>query len=144
MSDPDVHTTPWYVDGLRFRCVGGCRRCCGGFPGYIWVTEEEMDRIADFMTIERDAFRREYVRPAGRRYSLRERTDAHYDCVLLGEEGCTAYPVRPQQCRTYPFWPEVVRTRQAWDEEGLRCPGIGEGEPTSAEEIDRILREQEP
>jgi hypothetical protein len=102
-----------------------------------------MDHLADFLKIPRDEFRREYVRPVGRRYSLRERTDAHYDCVLLGEQGCTAYPVRPQQCRDYPFWPEVVRTREAWDDEGRRCPGIGEGAPVSGEAIDQCLRTQE-
>jgi uncharacterized protein len=142
VSDPEVRTRPWYANGLRFACVRGCRRCCGGFPGYVWVTPEEMDRIADFLKVPREEFRREYVRPAGRRYSLRERTN-NYDCVLLGDEGCTAYPERPQQCRDYPFWPEVVRSRELWEAEGRRCPGIGEGTPTSAAEIDERLREQE-
>lgn len=143
MSSEHLQTQPWYAEGLRFACVRGCRRCCGGFPGYVWVTDEEMDRIADFMHIPRDEFRREYVRPAGRRYSLRERVDAHYDCVLLGEQGCLAYPVRPQQCRDYPFWPEVVRSRESWEAEGKRCPGIGEGGALPAAHIDELLRAQE-
>jgi Fe-S-cluster containining protein len=138
VSDAGVQTHPWYADGLRFACVRGCRRCCGGFPGYVWVTAEEMDCIADFMKIPRAEFRREYVRPAGSRHSLRER--AGYDCVLLGENGCTAYPVRPTQCRDYPFWPEVVRSREAWETEGRRCPGIGEGCTLSADEIAERLR----
>lgn len=141
MSESNVNIGTWYADGLKFSCVPGCRRCCGGFPGYVWLTPAEMDAIADHLKIPRDEFRREYVRPVGKQYSLRER--ANYDCVLLGEEGCTAYPVRPQQCRDYPFWPEVIRSCKSWTDEGRRCPGIGQGETHASEKIDELLSNQE-
>jgi len=141
MSDADVKARVWYADGLRFSCVRGCRRCCGGFPGHVWVTEDEVRALAGFLRIPCETFRREYVRAVGPRLSLRERAD--FDCVLLGPDGCLGYPVRPQQCRDYPFWPEVVSSRKAWETEGGRCPGIGQGRTFSASEIGERLRDQE-
>ena len=38
----------WYKDGLRFECTG-CGKCCSGFPGFVWVTEEEMQGIIHHM-----------------------------------------------------------------------------------------------
>jgi Fe-S-cluster containining protein len=107
----------------------------------VWVTESEIEALAEFLNLSLDIFRREYVRAVGKRYSLRERTD--FDCVLLGPDGCLAYPVRPQQCRDYPFWPEVVRSREAWEAEGRRCPGINDGRTFSAADIGQLLKDQE-
>lgn len=36
----------WYEDGLRFECTR-CGKCCSGFPGFVWVNNEELQAIAD-------------------------------------------------------------------------------------------------
>ena len=46
MSD-NVAEKPWYQDGLQFSCTG-CGNCCTGPAGYVWVSEEEIVRIAEF------------------------------------------------------------------------------------------------
>lgn len=132
----------WYKDGVKFTCVPGCRRCCGGFPGDVWVTAEEIEAIAQYMGLDVDQFKRDYVRRyRDGRASLKE--VSNYDCILLGEHGCTVYPARPKQCRDYPFWPEVVGSKRAWTDEKKHCPGIDDGELHSAQKITEILDSQQ-
>ena len=57
--------------------------------------------------------------------SLKEKDN--YDCIFLGENGCSIYEGRPLQCRTYPFWPSIVESRGNWESEKNSCPGIGKG-----------------
>jgi len=40
--------TVWYAHGLHFECTR-CGDCCRGAPGYVWVREEEVERIARFL-----------------------------------------------------------------------------------------------
>ena len=132
---------PWYQEGLRFSCAPGCRRCCGGAPGDVWVTEEEIVALAANLRMPRDAFERTHVRRyASGRASLRERY--HGDCTLLDDHGCSVYADRPKQCRDYPFWPEVVQNPFSWLAEMSRCPGIGAGELHAAPKIADLLKSQ--
>ena len=39
---------PWYRYGLSFECTQ-CGNCCTGGPGFVWVEEEEIRAIADFL-----------------------------------------------------------------------------------------------
>ncbi len=113
---PDV----WYAGGLQFECTQ-CGNCCSGQPGYVWLTLDDMDRIAAFLNIPFDQFTRTSVRRIGSRYSLTE--TANYDCTFLtrdsrGKAGCSIYPVRPMQCRTWPFWDDNLKAPNAWDRAG--------------------------
>jgi Fe-S-cluster containining protein len=130
---------PWYRDGLRFHCTQ-CGNCCTGEPGFVWVTQEDIARLARHYGIDEETFIRRHVRRVGTRYSLTERADG--DCTLLTWDGdkavCTAYDQRPLQCRTFPFWPENLRTRRVWDSLADKCPGINEGEHHSFVAIEAI------
>jgi len=128
--------TRWYEKGLRFSCQE-CRSCCGGAPGYVWVTREEMDLLAAFLGKTTKGFREESVRRVDRRWSLKER--ANGDCVLVGEQGCRAYEARPVQCRTWPFWPENVRSEQRWVTLAEECEGMGKGRQYSAQEVEQLM-----
>jgi Fe-S-cluster containining protein len=128
---------PWYKDGLRFRCTQ-CGNCCTGEPGCVWVNEAEIAAIAAFRGETVAECTGLHTRPAGRQRSLREK--ANGDCVFYDRaQGCTIYPVRPRQCRTWPFWESNVRTPEAWKHTCAVCPGSGQGELISAEEITRRL-----
>lgn len=126
----------WYENGLPFQCTG-CGDCCTGEPGYVWVTEEEIDALARCTGLDREVFLRKYVRLVGDRMSLTER--ANGDCVLFDGQTrrCTAYDARPRQCRTWPFWDSNLRSRRAWKETARGCPGCGQGPLVPLEEIER-------
>ena len=36
---------PWYADGLNFTCTQ-CGNCCTGGPGFVWISREEIVRLA--------------------------------------------------------------------------------------------------
>ena len=115
----------WYADGLRFNCTQ-CGNCCSGGPGYVWLTVDDMHRIAQFLQMEFDNFVKTYVRRISGKYSLTEKRD--FDCVFLKREGgkamCGIYPVRPMQCRTWPFWNSNLDRPEDWADAAQRCPGM--------------------
>jgi Fe-S-cluster containining protein len=135
MKPTDAPPAPWYHQGLSFTCTR-CGACCTGAPGFVWVSAEEQDAIADFLGEDRERFRAIYTRRLDRGISLRER--ANNDCVFYdAEAGCTVYPVRPRQCRTWPFWASNVSSPEAWKRTCEVCPGSGKGELIPVEEITR-------
>jgi uncharacterized protein len=92
----------------------------------VWVTVEDMQRMAGVLQMAFDDFTRIYVRQVGERYALVEKTN--YDCVFLtrdaaGKAGCVVYLARPMQCRTWPFWNENLATAEAWRRALGKCPG---------------------
>ena len=95
-----------------------------GFPGYVWVTETEIEEIAKTLNISVEECMKKYVRRLGDRYSLRELPKT-YACVFLEGKKCSIYHARPKQCRPFPWWPENISTRQEWHEIAERCEGIG-------------------
>ena len=130
MSDEE-----WYKEGLKFKCTQ-CGNCCTGPEGFVWVNEEEIRQIAEFINVSAGAMRLEHTRPVGRRTSLKE--FANGDCTFFDPQGrgCRIYPVRPRQCRTWPFWNSNLESPQAWQEVQRVCPGAGNGNFFSLEEIE--------
>jgi uncharacterized protein len=136
MSDANGDA-PWYQDGLRFKCTQ-CGNCCTGAPGYVWLTDAELEVIATFLREPLVEVRAVHTRDTHRGRSLRER--ANGDCVFYDPQtGCTIYPVRPAQCRTWPFWNSNVKTKEAWEHTCKICPGSGKGDLIPPEEITRRL-----
>jgi len=129
--------TPWYSEGLPFRCTQ-CGDCCTGAPGYVWVNNAEIKELAAAAgepDVER--FERHYVRKVGIRKSLRE--FANGDCVFFDNKTrkCGVYEARPRQCRTWPFWDSNLRSPEAWQETCKICPGSGQGKLHAIEEIEQ-------
>ena len=148
--------SPWYADGLRFTC-SQCGNCCTGGPGYVWISREEIDRLADFLKLSSAVVIERYCRRLGGRYSLKEqRGERGYDCVFLTEMGkasaspggvklkkygCAIYPVRPLQCRTWPFWTGNLGDRDSWEHAAQRCHGMNHGKRTFTQEQIEALRD---
>jgi Fe-S-cluster containining protein len=100
----------------------------------VWVSLDEIQRLADFRGQTIEQFTAEFVRRVGNRYSLIEKPGG--DCIFWDKTaGCTVYPARPVQCRTWPFWPENVETKADWDHVREICPGSGRGRFFSVDEI---------
>ena len=112
----------WYHNGLHFRCTG-CGECCTGSPGYVWITQQEAQDMADFLHLPLEVFLEQYTRKIEGRMSLNEHP-VSYDCVFLKEKKCTVYPVRPQQCKTFPWWSDNLAAPYTWRETAQRCEGI--------------------
>src|SRR5687768_387063 len=114
---------PWYAGGLNFTCTQ-CGNCCTGGPGFVWVTREEIVRVAEHLGITPEEMVERYCRKVDGQFSFKERVmpDGGHDCVFLtteavrkrppagagGDEqvvyrrrGCSIYSVRPLQCRTW-------------------------------------------
>jgi Fe-S-cluster containining protein len=135
---PTHDSEPWYKDGLHFHCTR-CGNCCTGPPGYVWVNDAEIAAIAAFRHESVAETTALYTRPAGAERSLREKPNG--DCVFYDRQaGCTIYPVRPRQCRTWPFWDSNVATPDDWQRTCETCPGSGQGDLISVEEITARLK----
>jgi Fe-S-cluster containining protein len=133
--------SPWYRDGLCFECTL-CGNCCSGPPGYVWVTREDVRRIADHLGIAGGWLDKTQLRRVAFRYSLTEKPGG--DCIFLRRDGdkayCEIYPVRPKQCRSWPFWNENLRSRRQWEAAGEDCPGINQGRRFPVNEIEQIRK----
>ena len=142
---------PWYANGLQFTCQQ-CGNCCTGGPGYVWISEQEITRLAEFLKLSREQTVRKYCRKVNGKISLKENRVAsgNYDCIFLVEQraaagdgqrvvqpkrGCSIYPVRPLQCRTWPFWDGNLRNPAAWERASKGCYGMNQGRKFSLDEI---------
>lgn len=101
-----------------------CRRCgqCCRESGYVYLLEEDIDRIAAFLSMDSYAFTGRYTRLAAdrKRLSLIEKSDE--SCVFLNADGCCAIQsVKPMQCESFP------RTWR-YNEMGTVCKGWNSNE----------------
>jgi Fe-S-cluster containining protein len=110
---------------MRFQCQSGCTACCEK-QGFVYLTEEDIDRIAEFLGVRRKTFESRHVYRT--RNTRRLRTPRNSQCIFLREGGCSIHPVKPRQCRLFPFWPELVESKKEWHKTAAWCPGIGKGE----------------
>jgi Fe-S-cluster containining protein len=129
---------PWYLEGLRFQCLG-CGRCCTGDPGYVWVENEEIAALAEALAMDCTEFEGAFVRSVGERRSLIEMPNG--DCAFFDghTRRCRVYEARPLQCRTWPFWQSNVQSSRAWQEACRMCPGSGQGAVVPWEMIKELV-----
>ncbi len=119
-------------DGFKFgfnpkACEECGGKCCTGESGYIWVNFLEIDKISNFLKINKEEFMRLYLRKVGYKFSLKERQieKNNYACIFFDNNNkkCMIYDVRPMQCKTYPFWDFF---KNNINEVKKECPGIVE------------------
>ncbi len=145
---------PWFAEGLRFTC-SQCGNCCSGPPGFVWISPEEIGRVAQHLEISAEEVVEKYCRKVSGRFCLKERRHPHhggYDCIFIKEEPaqekssavthprriCSVYAVRPLQCRTWPFWTGNLESRAAWESAAQRCPGMNRGEGFDRARIEKL------
>ena len=101
----------------------------------MWVTDDEIQRIADFLGLPVDEVKQTHTRKVANRVSLKEYGNG--DCTFFDGETrrCKIYSVRPPQCRTWPFWNSNLESPDTWKEIQPNCPGAGHGKLYSLEKI---------
>lgn len=132
------------MTALRFQCQSGCTKCCDQ-PGFVYLTENDLTQIAEYVGMAPADFERRYVYRT--KHLLRLRVPREQQCVFLGETGCTIHAVKPVQCRTFPFWPELIESKREWNKTAAWCPGIGKGDLVqieTAREVAATMREAYP
>jgi uncharacterized protein len=134
MNEQPKKEEPWYKDGLPFTCTQ-CGDCCTGSPGVVWVSETEIQQIADHLGISIGEFCIHHTKLVGGRRSLREFPNG--DCTFFdgATRKCSVYSVRPVQCRTWPFWNSNLEDKDVWDSVTSVCPGAGCGQIIPLEQI---------
>ena len=132
------------AQALRFECQPGCTACCRQ-RGFVYLTEQDLERAAAFVGLSPGEFERRYVYRTRRRLRLRTPRDSR--CHFLQDDGCSIHPAKPTQCRIFPFWPELVESRREWQKTAHYCPGMGKGpliQIQAAEAQAREMREAYP
>jgi Fe-S-cluster containining protein len=113
---------PYFFKSNACTTCGG--KCCRGQQGYIWLSLEELEQMAEARGVSVDAFTRQYVRQVKGGLSLQERVvnNEHLCCLLDPvDHTCTIYQHRPEQCRTFPFWEELKKEPEKI---AMSCPGL--------------------
>jgi len=80
--------------------------CCIGRDEYDSpsVMPEDVQRLADYLHIRKDAFIKKYVLPLGTLVgSKRVYPSLKHPCPFYRNHRCSLYPVRPLICRIFPF-----------------------------------------
>jgi Fe-S-cluster containining protein len=117
--------------GVYFSCER-CSSCCRHESGFVYLSEEDVNRLCRFCGAPRGEFVALYCRwvPYDGGYALSLKEKSNFDCVFYtadGSGGCSVYDARPVQCAAYPFWQYLIASKDAWEESAAHCPGIRAG-----------------
>ena len=128
----------FWDNGLRFECQGTGHCCTSrGEYGYVYLTREDRQRLADHMKLTLQQFLSAYCAVTADNVHLK---NPDKDCGFLQDKRCTVYAARPTQCRTWPFWAENMNATAWNDEVASCCAGVGKGRLWSAEEISELVQ----
>src|SRR5271154_5806326 len=79
------------VTGFRFECQPGCSACCE-MEGEVFLTEEDLIRIAAYLSTDLAEFEQKYVHRTAR--SLRLRKPSDRQCLFHQDQRCSIHPVK--------------------------------------------------
>ncbi|MEN6383868.1 MAG: YkgJ family cysteine cluster protein [Phycisphaerales bacterium] len=135
----------WYINGLHFQCRQ-CGNCCSGpEEGVIWITKQEIEKLAEHLNMTPAELHKKYLRRIGLRISIKEDSRTK-DCIFLttvnGMKGCSIYNFRPTQCRTWPFWSYNLHTPDDWNIAAQKCPGLNKGRLYTIDEIEKLKNQK--
>jgi len=123
---------------LRFECQPGCTNCCEQ-QGFVYLTEADLTRIAEYLGMQAEEFERRYVYRTS--HLLRLRVPRQQQCHFLRDGGSSIHAVKPVQCRVFPFWPELVDSKREWKKAAAYCPGMGKGKLVQIEAARELAAE---
>ena len=105
------------IESEVYFCTG-CGDCCR-WPGYVKVTDQEVDKIADYTNTPIEEFIDKYTYLTDDRKSLSIIDNEKGHCHFFDDENnrCKIYEVRPKQCIGFP-------NKWAFDGWKEKCPAI--------------------
>ncbi len=110
-----------------FQCQQ-CGECCDGFGG-TYVTEKDIQNIAEYIHVETARFISEFCDISGKRHVLTQGKDGK--CIFFNiKKQCTIHPVKPYMCKAWPFIPAVVKHPENWNTMANSCPGMKKNIPS--------------
>jgi len=113
---------PFHFNSNACKTCNG--KCCRGFGGYVWISMDELEQMADTRKMDMVSFSKQYVRQIQGRLSLQERVinGEHFCCFFDPIDcQCAVYLSRPGQCKTFPFWNQFKKDPQRLL---VECPGV--------------------
>ncbi len=98
-------------------------KCCIG-EGYVFLTDEDIEGISNFLSLKKEEFLKLYTRKVNGKTTLIDlAVKNEIRCVFLDDNyRCEIYTKRPKQCRDFPFWESLKN--KSFDEVKKLCPGI--------------------
>ena len=102
-----------------FECTK-CGDCCRGYGG-TYLTEQDIQRIAEYIDIDREIFITKYCSLSGDTPLIAQKKNGY--CVFW-DELCTIHPVKPRMCKQWPYIESVLVDVKNWEIMAGMCPGI--------------------
>jgi uncharacterized protein len=96
--------------------------CCRA-PGYVYVTAQDVSKMAAHLGVQEEDFRASYVQKV-RGWEVIAAPNFRERCFLTAEDTCGIYDVRPLACRTYPQWEQIWESEESLQEELKQCSGL--------------------
>ncbi len=89
------------MNAPRYLCLR-CGNCCR-WPGFVRVTDAELQTIAEFLGIALDELLETFTDLRPSRVGLMLKSNPDGSCIFLeGPNTCIIDQVKPQQCRDFP------------------------------------------
>lgn len=81
-----------------------CQRCgnCCKWPGFVRLTEHDMDRMARYLDMTGRNFIDTYTDLHDSRNFLVLKNKPNHECIFYNGEGCDVHPAKPYQCQAFP------------------------------------------
>lgn len=99
-------------------------KCCTGESGYIWINEDEIRSLGEYLGYKTELIKEIFLEKFGNRYSIKEKPyKGGLACIFFDEKNknCSIYEYRPNQCRSFPFWEHFKRNFKELERE---CIGV--------------------
>ncbi len=105
----------------NFKCQN-TGHCCKR-PGYVYVTDPEISKMAQELKMTVGTFRQQFVK-RDNGWSVIATPDFRVGCFLDKKNCCEIYKARPKECKTYPDWPEIWESDETLLNEAKECKGL--------------------
>lgn len=103
-----------------FECTQ-CGTCCRG-EGGIYLSQEEIKRIALFLNLSQQKFLEKYCIKKNGKIYIHIREDGY--CHFSRKGRCSIHEVKPAPCRQWPFFPPMLIDQANWEIARNSCPAL--------------------